>query len=178
MRTSFYAILCIVIRLGAVFLAFGAISRVPYAVVAWDQGMSATAVGSSLGVIGLILALALALWIYPGAIARLAAGRNSREVFESPISPAELQWIAFSVLGVYFAVDALVALTHYGVRWAILANASMSDLSYYLIQLGAGFLLAFGARGLATMLRRMRYGDTAGATMPVDTEGASSESTR
>lgn len=171
MRTSFYSILCIVIRLGAVFLAFGALARVPSTIIAWKHGVSAAAFGFAALSIALVLLLALVLWTWPGLIARVAAGRNSREVFESPISPAELQWIALGVLGVYFAVGALVTLAHYGMQWAMLSTEDTTsddyrlqlffDAIYYAFELVAGLALAFGARGLTALLRRARYGDPA-----------------
>jgi hypothetical protein len=172
-RTSFYSILCIVIRLGAVFLAFGALLKIPSTFAAAKQGIAPWSIATALFVMALILVLALLLWVYPGVIARLAAGRNSREVFESPIAPAELQWIALSVLGVYFAFDAFVVLANYVVQVAFLLRISLdseddrqqfiSDMSYYALQLAGGLALAFGARGLTAMLRRMRYGSAAAA---------------
>jgi hypothetical protein len=171
MRTSLYSILCIVIRLGTIFLAFGMLTRVPMVIVAWKQGTAAAEIGLSLGVIAAVLLIALLLWIYPSVIARLVAGRNSREVFESPIGPAELQWIALSVLGIYFLMEAVIALSHYGVQWMLFATAFensddnrkqlISDMSYYVIQLIFGGALTLGARGLSGLLRRLRYGDVA-----------------
>jgi hypothetical protein len=185
MRTSLYTILCVAIRLGATFLAFGALARLPGTVVAWKQGVTAASVGLASIVIGVAVLLALALWIYPGVLARIAAGKNSREIFESPIAPAELQWIALSVLGVYFTFDAVVSLVHYGFRWAFFAQqyaesdenrtSLIADMGYYVIELVAGLALAYGARGLTALLRRVRYGNAA-AIGERDTEPRSASS--
>jgi hypothetical protein len=171
MRTSLYAILCIVIRLGAVFLAFDMLVLIPGTVAEWRAGTHTSDMTFALGFMAIALVFALALWIYPGILARIVAGKNSREVFESPIEPAELQWIALSVLGTYFVLRALIALSTYGVRWAMFAslfNGSqesqtklISDMSYYIIQLVLGTGLVLGARGLTQLLRRLRYGDAA-----------------
>lgn len=177
MRTSLYAILCIVIRLGAVFLACEMLVRIPGSVAEWHAGTHASDMAVALGIMALGLLFALALWIYPGLLARVVAGRNSREVFESPIEPAELQWIALSVLGTYFVLRALVALSTYVVRWAMFASQFdgsvesrmrlISDLGYYVIELGLGAGLVLGSRVLVKWLRRLRYGDAASST-PVD----------
>jgi hypothetical protein len=188
MRTSFYSLLCILIRLGTVFLAFAALARIPSTMIAWKQGTTASEIGLSLGVIAIVLLIALALWVYPGVVARLVAGRNSREVFESPIAPAELQWIAFSVLGVYFLFDAVVGLAHYAVQWAMFARAYegsddnrmelVSDLSYFAIELIAAIALTLGARGMTTALRRLRYGSAAHAGAAERTENPQAGTTR
>lgn len=171
MRTSLYAILCIVIRLGAVFLAFGMLVRIPGIVVAGHAGTYDFKLGVALGAIAVALLIALVLWVYPGVIARLVTGRNSREVFDSPIAPAELQWIALSVLGAYFLMSALVDIASYGLRWTMFASVYASsdenrmqliaDIVDNVIQLILGAALAFGARGLTDLLRRVRYGEAA-----------------
>lgn len=175
MRTSLYAILCIVIRLGAVLMAFDMLVRIPGTVAEWRAGTYTSDMAIALGVITVTLLFALALWIYPGVLARVVAGRNSREVFESPIEPAELQWIALSVLGTYFVMRALIALSTYGVRWAVFASVFdsstesrtklISDMGYYVIQLVFGVGLVLGSRGLTALLRRFRYGDVARSTV-------------
>lgn len=187
MHTSFYSLLCILIRLGTVFLAFAALARIPSTIIARTQG-APVSIGLSIGVIAIVLLIALALWVYPGVVARLVAGRNSREIFESPIAPAELQWIAFSVLGVYFLFDAVVGLAHYAVQWAMFARAYegfddnrmqlVSDLSYFAIELIAAIALTLGARGMTTALRRLRSGSAAHAGAAESAENPQAGTTR
>jgi len=188
MRTSFYSILCIAIRLGAAFLAFGALARIPSTILGWKYSVSGDVAGFAAASIAFVLLVALVLWIYPGLLARIAAGRNSREVFESSISPAELQWIALSLLGVYFSVSALITLSFYGMQWAAYSGQyassaenraeMLSNASYYVIKLVAGLVLAFGARGLTAMLRRVRYGDAARYTTADEPDSPAPEVTR
>ena len=169
MRTSLYSILCIVIRLAAVVLAFNTLSKVPEVVVAWHQGTVGDArIVPAFALVALALLFAFLLWVYPGIIARLTASRSAREVFESPISPQQLQWIALSVLGMYFLLSAVIALVSYGVQWSLFAKEYLeseenrtewfSDTIYWVVQLAFGVVLVLGARGFTGWLWRLRYG--------------------
>jgi hypothetical protein len=173
MRTSLYSILCIAIRLAAVLLAVHTLAGVPgaYNLVShgdWsdDRWM--------IGALYLaVLLFAFLLWVYPSVLARLAAGKASQQTFESAIDAAELQWIAFSVAGLWIFFEALSGLTYDGVRELVLRHAvrvnnqgldvSPSDeqlvasLVANVIQLVLGFVLVMGARGLVDLLRRLRF---------------------
>lgn len=102
MRTSLYSILCIVVRLGAVLLFVETVTSLPVAwesLRIWTQDPSApddAVRGMLIGFSGASLALAALLWLYPGVLARVAADAGSREVFESPLSARQLQYIALS----------------------------------------------------------------------------------
>ena len=165
MRTSLYSILCIVVRLGAIFLAFGTLSSLLALLVTWRAGSEVADLGLSIGFVALVLLLAFMLWVFPGILARIAAGRSSEQVFDSPISAAQIQWIAFSVLGMYFVVSGLVGLSHYAIRYLRAGEmvgydqmgAFMSDGLYWILQIALGAVLALGARGLAGALYRLRY---------------------
>ena len=72
MRTSLYTILCIVVRLAAVFLAVQAvITVVPTAWTMDDSQLGAGWRGTLLGFGGAMVALSALLWIYPGTLARI-----------------------------------------------------------------------------------------------------------
>jgi hypothetical protein len=167
MRTSLYSILCIVVRLGAVFLAFGSLGSLLGVLVSWRAGSEFPDLGISIGVVAVTLCVAFMLWVFPGPLARIAAGRGSQEVFESPISAAQIQWIAFSVLGMYFVVSGLVGLSYYVIQYLRAGEmigydqvaAFMSDGLYWIVQIALGAALALGARGLAGVLYRIRYGN-------------------
>lgn len=163
MRTSLYSILCIVIRLGAVLLAVNAIADA----ASLYTGADLEAFGAAwvVGSLAAVLLVAAALWIWPGILARLAAGRGSAEVFESPLSAQQLQWIALSVLGAYFVVDGVGGLVFFvfqqGLAEAVVSREQqMSDWivdgGYWAIRIGCGITLVFGARGLVGMLRGLR----------------------
>lgn len=99
------------VRVGAILLLVTTLAGLPFAFASVHNGQfGAGAEGILIGFNGALIALAIALWLYPGWLARLAAGQASGQVFESPISAAQLQYIAFAVLGVAFAMNALLDL--------------------------------------------------------------------
>lgn len=169
MRTSLYSIFCILIRLGAVIMAVSTIVAVPAAWMGAQATHAEGYVGVLLGLGGAMLAFAASLWIYPGVLARLAAGKASEQIFESPISAEELEQIAFAVVGVWFAIEAIAGL--------LAAVASIVVVSYeadagegvplaaamfrhetvrlvpLLVKLALGVVLAMRARGLVGWIR-------------------------
>lgn len=111
--------------------------------------------------------IAIALWLHPGPLARLAAGNAGREVFESPIAAKKLHFIAFCVLGLVFAIDALRGLVSILLRIAVsarvgdiafptLAWQNGADLFVLFLKLALGIGLSLGARGLVGLLHRLR----------------------
>jgi hypothetical protein len=167
MRTSLYSILCIVIRIGAVLLAVSTLGSVLSMCLALRNGTAATELIPALVAFVLTLLVAFLLWLYPGPLARMASARSSQQVLESPIRAAQLQWIALSVLGMYFVVDGLVGFAHYEVQQLIVGAIADRERRigkfvqvalYWLLQMGFGIALTLGARGLTGMLQRIRYG--------------------
>jgi hypothetical protein len=168
MRTSLYSILCIVVRLGAIILAVQALLSLPSLWGAIETGQYDEATRRALiGFVGAFMALMAVLWIYPGVLARLAASQASGQVFESPLDAAELQYIAFAIVGVFFAITGLSDLFAVGVRMVFTMNISDSgydglraqEITRALaaaIKTAMGIGLALGARGLVGWLRRVR----------------------
>lgn len=173
MRTSLYSILCIVVRLGAMLLFVRTVASFPDAWAAlqtMEQGSSAGDSGTRgmlIGFSGALIVFSIALWLYPGLVARLVSTTSSRELFESSIDARDLQYIALSVLGVAFAMNALFDLV--GVVFRIALSAHFGDTAFRALvwQNGSAFVvlglkfalgvgLAFGARGLVGLLRRLR----------------------
>ncbi|MEP7097765.1 MAG: hypothetical protein ABI748_08895 [Dokdonella sp.] len=168
MRTSLYSILCIVVRVGAILLLVKTMVGLPLALSSVRGGQFGPgAQDMVIGFTGALVALASALWLYPGLLARLASTQRSREIFESPISAAQLQYVAFAVLGVAFAMDALLDLVAFGMRAAL--TFGLHDPAYEGLRLedrarvGAqvaklvlGIALAAGSRGLVGLLRGLR----------------------
>jgi hypothetical protein len=164
MRTSLYSILCIVVRLGAVWLAVGLIAGLP-ATLDLLRSTEPAGAGGVLFAQAIGLLFAAALWLYPGMLARVAAGRSSQQVFESPIAAADLQAIALAVLGVAFAVSGVTGLVlhaaHYAWMTSLSTFTSASDRGLFsivadAIQIVLGVALALGARGLSKVLLRLR----------------------
>lgn len=169
MRTSLYSILCIVVRLGAMYLFVETVTSLPTmlpAMQAWSPNEEAGR-GVLIGFGGALIALSVALWLYPGMIARLASTSASCQPFESSIDAKELQYVALSVLGVAFAMGALLDLVGFAFRLALSARfgdtafttllwQSGSSLLVLVLKLSLGLGLAFGAHGLTGLLHRLR----------------------
>lgn len=173
MRTSLYSMLCIVIRLGALLLFVWTVASLPAAWVTLQAMESGSAAGDGsmrgmlIGFSGAAIAAAVAFWLYPGWIARLAGANPSRESFESSVGAQDMQYIALSVLGVAFAMSALVGLAgalyrlavsaHFGdIQFTTLAWRDGGNLLVLVLKFVLGIGLAFGARGLAGVLHRLR----------------------
>ncbi|HET7930351.1 MAG TPA: hypothetical protein VFL63_03045 [Rhodanobacteraceae bacterium] len=160
MKTSLYAILCIVIRLGAVIWAAGAMLNLPLSLAAAsDAPRPERAVAWLLGTVACQLIIAFLFWLYPGVLARLAAGRASREVFESSLPVATLQYVAFSVVGAWFALQGLVYLAYEIVH--VFERSYTTQIEWHAIAASSarvvfGVALMLGARGLVTLLERVR----------------------
>jgi hypothetical protein len=164
MRTSLYSILCILIRLGAVLMAVSTIVAIP---AAWIEAKAAHAEGYEgmlFGFGGVMLVLSAILWIYPGVLARVAAGRASEQVFESPISAEALQQIAFAVLGLWFVISGLAGLAGVGARIIVTSHLGDTPLIALLrhestrfvpllAELALGIALAMSTRGLIGWIR-------------------------
>ena len=167
MRTSLYSVLCMVIRLGAVLLAVSTLGSVLSLCLALRNGAAARDLVPALVAFVLTLLVAFLLWLYPGPLARMASTRSSQQILDIPIRAAQLQWIALSVLGMYFVVDGLVGFAHYEVQQLIVGAIADRERRiekfvqvalYGLLQMGFGIALTLGARGLAGVLQRIRYG--------------------
>ena len=168
MRTSLYSILCIVIRMGALILAIETLVGLPSVLEStmYSSQLDPSYKGVLIGFYGAFFALAAVLWIYPGTLARLAAGQSSRQVFESPIGAEEWQYIAISVVGVYFAISGIGGLLGAGTRiimtlhiageTGVVRPTDFGRLIALAAEIVIGIALAFGARGLVGLLRTMR----------------------
>jgi hypothetical protein len=169
MRTSMYSILCIVIRLGAVLFAVEVFKSLLNLIDMFAKGSTGdhSILGWSAMFLGLFL-VATMLWLFPGPLARLASARSHQQIFESPISPIDLQWIALSVVGVVFAILGILGLVYWLIQgmwipdtWIVgedYRRGRFLDGLYYGVQIALGLALSLGAKGLAHLLHRMRYG--------------------
>ncbi|HEV7491874.1 MAG TPA: hypothetical protein VGO25_13800, partial [Rhodanobacteraceae bacterium] len=168
MRTSLYSILCIVVRLGALLIAVETLIGLPLALESLRNSHNPAEFDNAMiGFYGAFFGLAAILWIYPGLLARLAAGQASKQVFESPLDAAEIQYIALCVLGVYFAFSGIFGLIEIGLRllvtmrqsepaYAALRAQDVARLVAVVAKIVIGIGLAFGARGLTGWVRRLR----------------------
>jgi len=169
-RTNLYTILCICIRLCAVYLFAQAliwtidqafITRREVSWIVWAYALSEPALG---------IVLALLLWMFPGPLARIAGDRRSMENFESDIAPDTLQYIALCILGVWFLITGLSQLAYTLHRWLFvglylkyeLLNPTTDPKAYgsllsEIVKAGLGAALALRARGIVAVLTRLRH---------------------
>ena len=113
------------------------------------------------------LLVTIMLWVRPGLLAWWAAGRKG-EVFESNISAEQLQYIAFAVLGAWFFINGIGQLFQQATiflagraqdpdaSYATMPNSIWAGLVQGAVLMIMGGAFAFGARGLAALLQRMR----------------------
>ncbi|MEO7050244.1 MAG: hypothetical protein ABI128_01135 [Rhodanobacter sp.] len=167
MKTTLYTVLCVAIRLGAVFMAAGILERIPGLVVFADQEGHVFLASMLLNGAGLLLAFAL--WAWPNLLVWWAAGRNSHELLETSITADQLHYVSLSVLGAWMFIGGFAAcLAHLsqilmirreagsgGYPALLPTNAWLWVIEYALTAL-AGAALALGARGLVGVLRRLR----------------------
>jgi hypothetical protein len=165
MKTSLYTVLCVAIRLGAVLLAVGLCERLPWFVwesaaggFAWDAGL--------LEAFGLLVAAIL--WLWPGVLARWAAGRGSHEVLEIALDADGLLRVALAVTGAWLCLSGLAGCLGHALTMLIfrsrLEDGTTGRLPvsewhwviYYLALAGGGIALMLGSRGLVGLLCRLR----------------------
>jgi hypothetical protein len=172
-RTSLYSILCIAIRLGAVMLAWNTIERLSFllgqgqlsAFSAEERWIAEVFFGSG-------ILVSFFLWLYPGPLARMASARSAHQIFESPISAADMQWIALSVLGMFWVMSGILDLADLGYRYvwvsemlgtgAEAARRLHGQIAYDVLETLIGIALTLGARGLAGVLQKVRYVGSSG----------------
>ena len=174
MRTSLYTILCIGIRLAAVLLFVNALLGMPAAFGLLGEAGWHTAPATAALLYAIILIVAFLLWVYPGLLARLAAGKASREVFESPIDSTDAQVIAFSVLGLWLFCGGVLEVLRdlareFLIGQSLAADNPGLDVSHYyhpfwigtilidVVQVLMGASVLLGARGLTGALQRLRH---------------------
>lgn len=183
MKTTLHTVLCVAIRLGAVLMAAGIFEQLlSLVLLSIQEGHAAWA---ALSLQGAGLLVALALWLWPNLLAWWALGRNQHELMELTISPARLQYVAMSVVGVWMFIGGLSGVAGHGVmivfinQEATVGNASgmvptgeWHWMVYYTTMLLAGGGLTLGARGLAGLLQRLR-GYQSSSTPAVSADDAS-----
>ena len=172
MKTSFYSLLCIVIRVAALAVSLRVLVELPGHFVYFATNPTQTSfVVATFATQGAIVAICLALWMFPGALATLAVTRAAREPFESSVDATDLQRIGFGVVGVWFALngaaDALYALGRiFAIRHELgeLGTAApypWVDLGTGIAIVAMGVALTLGSRGLARFLHALRYASPA-----------------
>lgn len=161
-------VIAVASRLFAIFLVISAVRLIGTAVQTEREvsGLDAGLVYHVLPIAVPYLMAAAGLWYFPLSIARkfLPVMRDSGP----PISAAgaDIAAIAFSVLGMWTLASAISD----GVYWVVFVTASENGERFALtvgqkariislvVEAGIGVYLILGSRGLATILRKLRYG--------------------
>ena len=169
-RTNAYSLLTVLIRTAALWMVLTWARLIPLTLDMHVPGPeNASELPMILGLCALPL-VAVVMWIFADVLARLALARPQQIVFESDISAAEWQGVAFSVVGLWFACDGLVHLARlfsqhlYAVyvlhnSAALVQSVVGSTIPGAIFQTLLGIALVFRARGLVAWVRRMReYG--------------------
>jgi hypothetical protein len=117
-----------------------------------------------------VFLLAAALWLFADLLARAALAGPGQPVFESDLSAAHWEQLAFSAIGAWQAFAGLLECGSVGIRWFVLQRyseqhaAAASDAgatiagegAMALLRLGAGIALVLGAGGIVRVVRRLR----------------------
>lgn len=171
MQTSFYTLLCIVIRIVALAMALMYLVELPAQLAFHAHGNSPKLIAAAmLGSHVAMIVVAFVLWLYPGMLADLATTRAAREPFESSIDATDLQRIGFAVVGIWFVVDGFSDTLYVvgeivGLRAQLGSDSPSSPqwpgLFAGISAMAAGGVLTLGSRGLARFLHTLRYGSPA-----------------
>jgi hypothetical protein len=162
MKTTLHTLLCIAIRLGAVLMAVNLLEQLPsFFVLNNETGHLAWL---SLGLTGVGLVIAFALWVWPGLIVWWAVGRNGHELFESPIAASQLQHIVLSAMGAWLFINGLSACIGHGAitlayireSGAMTPTGEIRWIIQDAVTALAGIALMLGSRGLVELLYRLR----------------------
>lgn len=169
MKTNLYSILATAVRLAALLHIVDTLFQVVGTFLTAEITGYSKPMGWAFVLGGLFsLAIGIVLWIKPGLLVRPAVGRSAYEVFESPLSAAQIERIGLCLLGIWFlirgvsgAVYTLTRIATIGAEGSVGLSFSMfaPDLYYNLGTSVLGAALAFGSHGLAGLFQRLRGRD-------------------
>ena len=166
--TNAFSILCVLIRAFALWLFVTTLIAIPGYVLKgafdehWILLLSTTFVVPVL--------IAFVMWVFAEHLARMALARPTQVVFGSEISAVQWQSIAFSVIGLLQLINGIGYLVYHAAK-VIIAYYQTSETYPVATQLSSifyagmidsairiiiGVSLLLGARGLVTLLHRLR----------------------
>lgn len=172
-RTNAFGLLTIVIRGFALWMALSALFSLATGIatdLAAEWGY-----GPFLSIYGVMFGVAALLWLFADVLARLTLARPTTPLFESDLQLAEWQRLAFSCIGLWIAVEGMLDVAGHLLRLIITqrmypdlsiddGSASAPELAVGVLRFLVGTALLFGARGLVTLLARMRRRDASPAS--------------
>jgi len=183
-RTNAYSVLTVLIRTAALWMVLTWVRLIPVSLTLTSaSGSESHSVAPML--IGLCAAPAIAavMWLFADVLARLALARPQQVVFDSDVSSAQWQGLAFSVVGLWYACDGLIRLVrlfseHLYIVYSLHRGSEMSasvigsTVPGAIFQTLLGLALVCGARALVGMIRRFREYGYPAAVEPDGGDGA------
>ncbi len=168
-------IVAIGVRLVALYLIFQGLMMAPGQISAYlsvrnsDAAMKA-AIGSGFFGIGSHLLIGLFIWMFSPVAAKIVCKGIEEQDQQLAVSPAEVQMIAVSILGLYVLSSAIPSLVNvvisysfpkYGTTYSYViessgkqtANIPVADIASIIIKLAFGALCTFRAKGVVIGLR-------------------------
>lgn len=169
-RTNAYTLLCVVIRVFALWLVMSLVLMLPGQILGMRAAMTGElspwlfAIPSLAG-----LLIAGVLWLFAGKIARLALAKPEDHVFESDLDASSWFGIALAGIGAWYFLDGLLDGAYLAGRAAVAARQRarypgvevqdnlVLDGIVTALQLLLGAALVLRGRGIAALLHRLRY---------------------
>ncbi len=175
-RTNAFTLLCMLIRVVALFVAASSLLRLPAAWINLRAQIGWEAIAMPvLATTLLTLLLMVLLWIFADKLARLALVRPHEQTFECDTDPKVLLGLAISVIGAWFLCVGLKDLMYLVPRWLMISRMTAGNLTLdngleevlpegtaILGELVLGAVLLLRGPGLAGVVHRLRYGRLAG----------------
>jgi len=128
----------------------------------WSFGQAA---GAAAVIVGPLLALGIVFWLFPGTIVNKIVAHDP-SLSASPMNLRPLELVALAILGIYLIarglVDAIqvvafiVAMQTMNSDHAFISASVISRGAAIAVQIGIGIWLCVGAKGIASMIARLR----------------------
>ncbi len=159
-----------IVRLFALAIVVYVISRAPVLAILFTQAADLRSLVVGGGVFIILLGLGMLFWFCPLAIARFLLPKRSGQPVAAHLSAEELLAVGLVLVGMYLGYQAIsdavtwvmLALLHHGDTWR-LRPEELAGIGATAVEAMLAILLIFGARGLATLVWKLRTPGTAGA---------------
>lgn len=172
-RTNAYSLLCVAIRVLAIYLAAKFLLQMPEAYFSLRRGLSGDQYAAPVLAPFLLLPLVAAvLWLFADKIARFALSRPDGMSFDSAIEPRTWLGLGVSVIGAWYLFDGVAGLAYVLTKWSLSSRIAedmthagvmqeqlLPDVIAIVFQLVLAAVFLLQGPGLAGWVHRMRYGD-------------------
>lgn len=176
-RTNAYSLTCVAIRALSLFGGVAVAVWMLVGMVSILRSEADSGAGVSLVLAGVGLTVLALLWTFAGNLARMTLANPNEPLFESDMEPAQWLDLAMSIIGIWYAFDALRDAASLLLRWVILSRSDLVEMGMETpwagmfedafaigVQLLLACLLLFRREGLRRWIHRARYGNTVAQT--------------